>query len=144
MKRIDRDAMRRAIEEVRQRGGQEQARIEAMLAREGFEAAGAAAAYSCQDFHLKLDPWQTPPCWLRTAGDLKVALTVPYGDYSGQREAAELVVRLCACKLSHLEPNPLEALERVEALEDTNAADESADVGQDPDERGDERGPALN
>jgi hypothetical protein len=117
MKRIDREALRRAIEEQRQQGGEEQRQIEQKLRDEPFEEAGAFACYACQDRNLKLQPWQWPPCWLRTDAAVKQAMTVPYGDYSGQREAAELVLRLRAVGLSYLEPNPLAAIEAAKAAE---------------------------
>jgi hypothetical protein len=62
MKRVDRAAMRRAIEEVRGKGGEDLRQIEAMLASQPWEEVGAFAAYSCQDGNLQLEPWQVPPC----------------------------------------------------------------------------------
>jgi hypothetical protein len=114
MKRIDREAMRRAIEELRRKGGEDLRQIEQKLRDEPWEDVGRFAAYFCQDEHLQLEPWQVPPCWLRTDRDVEAALSMPH-DHSGRREAGELVQRLLAAGLSPYEPNPLEALERVEA-----------------------------
>jgi hypothetical protein len=125
MKRVDRAAMKRAIEEVRRKGGEDQRQIEAMLASQPWEEVGAFAAYSCQDDNLQLEPWQVPPCWLRTDDDVRDALAMPH-DHSGRREAGEIVQRLLAAGLSRYEPNPLEALACKEG--DSNA---KPDVDQD-------------
>jgi hypothetical protein len=96
---------------------------------------GQFAAYSCQDDHLQLEPWQVPPCWLRDDRAVQAALSMPH-DLSGRREAGELVQRLLAAGLSRYEPNPLEALARVEAaasssLEEGNP-NANVDAGEEP------------
>jgi hypothetical protein len=125
MKRVDRAAMKRAIEEVRQKGGEDLRQIEQKLRDEPWEDVGQFAAYSCQDDNLQLEPWQVPPCWLRDDDDVQAALSMPH-DHSGRREAGELVQRLLAAGLSRFEPNPIRALAEVEATasssqEGTNA-----------------------
>jgi hypothetical protein len=113
MKRIDRDAMKRAIEEVRRKGGEDLRQIESMLASQPWEEVGVFAVYSCQDDNLHLEPWQVPPCWLRTDADVQAALSMPH-DHTGRREAGELVQRLLAAGLSRYEPDPLTAVEAAE------------------------------
>jgi hypothetical protein len=112
--RRDREAMARAIEQLRQQGGEKARQIEDKLASEAWEEVGAFASYSCQDANLRLKPWQVPPCWIRTAGDLKAALAQPH-DHSGLRAAGELVRRLLAAGLSRFEPDPIIALAHTEA-----------------------------
>jgi hypothetical protein len=112
--RVDRDAMKRAIEELRRGGGEDARQIEAKLASEPLDDVGRFAAYSCQDKNLKLQPWQVPPCWLRTDRDVEAALSTPH-DHSGRRAAGEIVQRLLGAGLSRYEPNPPAALARVEA-----------------------------
>jgi hypothetical protein len=48
--------VKRAIEELRRKGGEDQRQIEAMLASQPWEEVGAFAAYSCQDDNLQLEP----------------------------------------------------------------------------------------
>ncbi len=112
--RRDREAMARAIEQLRQQGGEDARQIEDKLARDPWEKVGSFASYSRQDTNLCLKPWQVPPCWLRTSDDLKAALAMP-NDHSGRRAAGELVRRLLDAGLSRYEPDPIGALERVEA-----------------------------
>ena len=88
--------------------------IERKLTEQGLEEAGQTAAYHCQDTALKLKPWMTPPCWLRTARDVKAALREALPDAHGNRRAGELVERLLAAGLSRYEPDPVDALERAE------------------------------
>jgi hypothetical protein len=109
MRRVDRQAMKRAIEELRREGGEDARQIEEKLREEPWEDVGRFAAYSCQDKHLQLQPWMVPPCWLRTDRDVEAALSMPH-DHSGRREAGELVQRLLAAGLSRYEPDPLTAL----------------------------------
>jgi hypothetical protein len=114
MKRVDREAMKRAIEEVRREGGEELRQIEEKLREEPWERVGRFAAYACQDKHLQLKPWMVPPCWLRDDRDVQDALSMPH-DHTGRRTAGELVQRLLAAGLSCYEPSPIDALEQAEA-----------------------------
>jgi hypothetical protein len=127
--RVDRDAMKRAIEELRRGGGEDARQIEQKLRDEPWEDVGRFAAYSCQDKNLKLQPWQVPPCWLRTDRDVEAALSMPH-DHSGRREAGELVQRLLAAGLSRDEPDPLGALARVEATASSSEKEENPDVAE--------------
>jgi hypothetical protein len=99
VKRIDRDAMRRAIDWMRAKSPDHAKEIEHKLEHEGFEAAGEFAADAAQCANLKLKPWETPPCniW-------------GYNQSSG----IELRDRLLAAGLSIFEPDPIKAL--AEAL----------------------------
>ena len=99
MKRIDRDAMARAIEWMRQESPNSREQIEHKLKHEGFEAAGHFAAYAAQCSTLRLKPWESPPSNL-------------WGDYCS--DGIELYDRLVAAGLSVFEPDPVKALAEVE------------------------------
>jgi hypothetical protein len=99
VKRIDRDAMRRAIDIMRAESPDSAKQIEHKLAREGFEEAGHFAAYHVQYHVLRLKPWETPPC-------------DPWGNYCS--DAIELRDRLLAAGLSVYEPDPARALAQIE------------------------------
>jgi hypothetical protein len=115
LSQVDREAMTRAIENMRQRGGEDARQIERMLREEPREDVGEFAAYACQDRALRLKPWQTPPCWLRTDAAVRIALLEPPPDLKGRRFAAELVQQLLAAGLSRFEPDPLRSLAAAEA-----------------------------
>jgi hypothetical protein len=115
LSRIDRQAMARAIEQMRRRGGEDARQIEDMLARRPWHEVGSFASYSCQDKALQLKPWQTPPCWLRTDADVRAAAAAPLPDLGGQRAAATLVRQLLSYGLSRYEPDPIRAIERASA-----------------------------
>jgi hypothetical protein len=115
LSRIDREAMARAIAQLRRRGGEDARQIERMLQDRPWREVGAFASYSCQDKALHLKPWQTPPCWLRSAGAIRAALATPPPDLGHERAAGELVRRLLAVGLSRYEPDVPGALERAEA-----------------------------
>src|SRR5262245_40235078 len=109
MKRLDRDAMKRAIEELHRKGGADAEQIALKLANEPWADVGRYGSFCCQYEHLQLRPWQTPPCWLRDDDDVADALSRP-DDHTGRRTAAEIVKRLLAAGLSRYEPDPLGAL----------------------------------
>jgi hypothetical protein len=129
MKRVDRDAMRRAIEEVRSWGGVDAEQIEQKLRDEPWADVGRYACYACQDKHLQLKLWEVAPCWLRDDCDVEDALSQPH-DYSGRREAGEIVKRLLAAGLSRYEPDSLGALARVEATASSSEKEGSPDVAE--------------
>ena len=111
LSRTDREALERAIVALR-RDTATREQIEAKLRDEPWQAAGEFAAYAAQCDSLGLRPWQTPPCWIT---DLAATLRLPFGDPRGEREAAELLRKMLNCGLSRFEPDPLAALDRVEA-----------------------------
>jgi hypothetical protein len=107
MRKVDRDAMRRAIKMQRERSAQRREQIDRKLATDGFEEAGYFAAYSQQRHNLELRPWQPVPCW---AGDEKPVDDMPS---AGKVAAWELRRRLIAAGLSAFEPNPSVALAAI-------------------------------
>ena len=68
---IDENAMKRAIEMVRQRDKASRDQIDLMLRNDPWPEVGTFASYSCQSDTLRLKPWQTAPLWV---GDLGAAL----------------------------------------------------------------------
>jgi hypothetical protein len=91
----DRDAMARAIEQMRHESPTRREQIEDKLRCEGFEAAGEFAAMVAQERTLHLKPWQCAPCNI-------------WG--IDQSNAIALHDRLVAAGLSVFEPDPLAAL----------------------------------
>jgi hypothetical protein len=110
MKRIDRAAMKRAIEQLRRKGGEDARQIEQKLRDEPWEDVARFAAYSCQCDALNPEPWQPVP-----ANDYVVTDRDDEGPVMGRKAAAELLRRLLAAGLSRYEPDPINALERAEA-----------------------------
>jgi hypothetical protein len=105
MRKVDRHALRRAIERLK-RIPDERERIIQKVIEEGFEGAGQFAAFSVQTDALNLMPWQPPPCWADVDGP------EPAGRHptDGRRAAWLLARRLVAAGLSIYEPEPLAAL----------------------------------
>jgi hypothetical protein len=102
----DADAFARAIAWCRAHGKGD--RIEREWARDGFEAAGLTAAYSAQCTTLHLKPWEAPPMHVcATTADLDPNV---YGCRPGE---VALHDRLLAAGLSIYEPDPLNALARI-------------------------------
>ena len=99
MRKIDRDALRRAFKMAERRPPPE-----ADVEKWWDEAMGAV--YHCQMETLRLRPWQTPPCWV---GDERPHVD----DHRGEVAAWELRRRLLAAGLSEFEPDPVRALEAV-------------------------------
>ena len=108
MKKVDREALTRAIAMVRLQSPKRCKQIDAKLKGEPWEEVGRFAAYSCQCRNLKLRSWQYPPCWM---GDAE-----PDGDPQGYglQSAWKLRRRLIAFGLSAYEPDPLAALDAAE------------------------------
>jgi hypothetical protein len=112
MKRVDREALARAIEQAREESPETRRQIDAKLESDGWEKTAAFAAYGQQCRVLQLLPWEWPPCWLETDTDVESALAQPE-DHTGRRAAAELVKQLARAGLSRYEPSPVEALQRA-------------------------------
>jgi hypothetical protein len=96
---IDRDALSRAlaIEQASDEPGRREQN------RDWFDAA-KSASYACQRRALGLKPWQSPPCY----GDA-------HPGHDGHADAAVLLKRLLDNNLSRWEPDPIGALQAIEA-----------------------------
>jgi hypothetical protein len=102
--KADYDAMRRAIEWLRQHCPDDDEQLDRKLKCEGFEAAGEFAAERAQYANLKLRPWECSPCSV-------------WG--FDQASAIELRDRLVTASLSTFEPNPTQALAEAERKQHT-------------------------
>jgi hypothetical protein len=109
----DIEALTRAIELAQAESAATRQQIDAMLRSRTWEEVARFAAYCCQDRALRLKPWMSPPCWLRTDADVKAALATPPPDLGGDRAAGQLVERLLAAGLSRYEPDPETALAKA-------------------------------
>ncbi len=111
MKRVDREALRRAIKLARSHDAGRKQQIDTMLKDRTFEEVAMFAAYCCQRRALQLRPYQSPPCEANVDDEDDDGM----GAKGGRRAAALLLQRLLDAKLSGWEPSPLEALARIEA-----------------------------
>jgi hypothetical protein len=109
LRRVDREALERAIALRRAAGGVDALQTQRMLKEDPWLEAAQFAAYACQDDALRLKPWQPAPCWM---GDER-----PVDDFAGAGRVAawELRRRLIANGLSQFEPDPITALHAIEA-----------------------------
>ena len=108
MRRIDRDALRRAIELARAESPETRQQIDAKLKTEPWEEIAGFAAYSCQCTRLRLKPWEAPP----VHSDDEVTRPDRYG--SRPQEVA-LRQRMIKLGVSVYEPDPIPAIEAAEA-----------------------------
>jgi hypothetical protein len=109
----DVEALARAIDLAQQESRAQRQQIDDMIRERGWERAARFAAYCCQDRALRLKPWMTPPCWLRSDAAVKAAQAAPSPDLGGRRAAGQLVERLLAVGLSRYEPDPEAALAKA-------------------------------
>jgi hypothetical protein len=110
---IEQDALERAIEMERAKGGIAQQRIEAMLATQPWAEAAEFASFSCQVDALAVQPWQPVPSQI---GDADAVIAAGNDGTMGHYAAAKLLQRLLRAGLSEYEPDPIAALERVNVL----------------------------
>jgi len=106
---IDQNALTRALVIARAESGTERARFDDIEAQYGWREAGERAAYHLQVKTLRLKPWHCPPCDCRSD-------EVGHG-YGHSRVEVMLRRRMLEAGLSLYEPDPVAALERVEAVE---------------------------
>jgi hypothetical protein len=95
MKKIDRDALARAMEMAR-KDRKLAAQLDEQLKDRPWHEVAKFASYCCQCDNLKLLPHQSPPCMV-------------IGDRD--HDAADLLRRMLAAGLSEFEPDPLKALQ---------------------------------
>ena len=101
MKKIDRDALTRAMEMARRDPGRAW-QLDSMLEDRSWEEVARFASYVVQGDLLRLYPWETPPESIDENGD-------------DPRDAAgrKLLRRMLKAGLSRYEPDPLGALAAV-------------------------------
>jgi hypothetical protein len=76
--------------------------IERKLETDGALATAMFASYHQQMAHLRLRPWQSPPCWIGSGANI-------------DPEVAEIGKRLERLGLSQFEPDPIGAIEQAKA-----------------------------
>jgi hypothetical protein len=108
MKRVDMEALRRAIAMPRASDPLRDQQIASMLEEREWLEVAEFAAYCCQTEALNLRPWQPPPC------DMGAEKPVDDFALAGRVAAWELRKQLIASGLSAYEPNPVGALHCVE------------------------------
>ena len=111
LSKIDREAFGRALAMDPDRD-RTSPPIDRKLDPERWYEAAHSAAYACQCEALRPQPWQPVPAneYVSVTDDDR-----EYGPVMGRAAAAELLRRLLAVGLSRYEPDPLGALERIEA-----------------------------
>jgi len=110
VKRIDRDALERCIEVMRNSAEPaDRLQIEDMLAKDGWQKAADQAVCHCQMTSLRLRPWQQPPCWIHPRD---IGSIIARGDDGviGDYGAAKLLQKMLRNGLSRFEPDPVAAL----------------------------------
>src|SRR5438128_2398534 len=119
--RVDREALERAYVTDPDRDPASDEPIDRRLDPERWFLAAKSAAYACQCATLRPKPWQAvPACGYVAVTDNDSE----FGPVLGRAAAAELLRRLLAAGLSRYEPDPLSALERVEAGRARHATDQ--------------------
>jgi hypothetical protein len=98
MKRVDREALKRALALLRS-DPEYREQIANKLKDEPWEDVAHFAAYCCQIDNLGLKPWMSPPMYA--------------GLSPNQPDALALLVRLVGAGLSQYEPDPIAALAAV-------------------------------
>jgi len=102
----DQDALTRALAFCRAESDARAHQLDAMLVERPWRDVARFASYCSQTASLRLDPWETPPCWI---SNIDAALKAA-DDARGIRGAARLLQKMLALGLSRFEPNPLLAL----------------------------------
>ena len=111
---LDHDAFDRAIEMMRQHSPMHAAQIDDKLVHEGFVSAGKFASYCMQCETLRLKPWEAPPM------DAQGGDVIDPNVYGYRPGEVALHNRLKAAGLSLFEPDPLSALEKLNARPRSN------------------------
>jgi hypothetical protein len=111
MRKVDLEALRRALRMVRTFGPEDADQIERMLTDRSKLDVAQFAAFSCQAENLRLLPWQPPPCW----ADVDGPEPLDRHPTDGHRAAWHLARRLRDAGLSIYEPDPVAALRGAEA-----------------------------
>jgi len=112
MRRIDRDALTRAVAMWRLESPARSKQIDEKLAGETWEQVARWCAYCCQCNTLRLRIHQSPPCWVH---DIKTTLAAGDDGIIGDYAAARLLQRMLDAGLSRYEPDPPVALKRASA-----------------------------
>ena len=111
LSRIDREALERAIEIVRNRkndpGRREQ--VDHLMKHEGWFTAADFCCYCCQSELIRPRLWQPIPADIDPA-DIETILARGDDGLGGEYAAARVLKRMLRAGLSRYEPEPLKAL----------------------------------
>jgi hypothetical protein len=107
MNDIDKDAFKRAIEELLKAEPTWEGTITKMLEEKPFTEVGAWAAGVLQVRNLRLKPWQAAPSSTANVEN-------PRDVYGVRPVEVALLRKMLGLGLSRYEPDPLKAIERVE------------------------------
>jgi hypothetical protein len=102
MRKVDRDALTRALAMVRTLDPIIVQAVESLL-KTSWQEAAEYACYHCQMKSLQLRPWQAPPLRSDDAVD-------PAGLYGAREQEVALRQRMIALGISIFEPDPLAAI----------------------------------
>jgi len=120
MRRIDRDALTRAIAMARLESPARSRQIDDKLATEPWEQVARWCAYCCQCDTLRLRIHQSPPCWVH---DIKTTLAAGDDGIIADYAAARLLQRMLAAGISKYEPDPPAALAKAPPAREQRASD---------------------
>jgi len=98
----DREALTLALQKCRAESPERDRQIDDMLIDRPWQEVCEFASYSCQMTHLKLRPWQCPPCWVEP-------------DDRKHPQAAKLLREMTALGISRFHPDPLAAIAAAKA-----------------------------
>ena len=111
LSRIDREALTRALEIVRNRPEKEdpgrREQVDHLMKHEGWFTAADFCCYCCQSELIRPRLWQPTP---RDITDIEGTLAKGDDGLGGSYRAALLLKRMLAAGLSRYEPRPVEAL----------------------------------
>jgi hypothetical protein len=108
---LDRAALVLAIKIAREHSPADRQRIDRKLAEEPWVEVAMDAAHSCQEWALRLDPWQCwPPCAVEPG-----SVDTPGLEHRGISSSAKLLRQMLALDISRWHPDPLAAIEAAEA-----------------------------
>ena len=111
--RVDRIALRRAVDLARQDSKFSDLIDAKLKGGEAWHAVARFCASSCQSLALDLRPWMVPPVDI---SDIEAALARPTGgDIHQVHAAAKLLRRMLDVGLSRFDPDPIRSLEAAEA-----------------------------
>ena len=110
MRKVDRDALERALVMAREESPSRAEQIAHKLEHEPRQQVGQFAAYCCQCNTLRLKPWQPPPCSIDPS-DIRNIIAAGYDGVRGSYAGAKLLQKMLQNGLSEYEPDPIRALE---------------------------------
>jgi hypothetical protein len=102
---IDLAALKMAFDQCRASDKRRAKQLEEMAEERGWIEAAEFAAYNRQIATMRLRPWQEPPCFIDDPNEPKI----------GEEIAARLLRRMLKAGISRWHPDPIRALEAVEA-----------------------------